>query len=43
MLTKLIGYRRVKYDNYHSQKVMLNLQNKVYNFTCSHFKLLLLK
>ena len=25
MLTKLIGYRRLKYDNYHSQRLKLNL------------------
>lgn len=28
MLTKLLGYRHLKYDNYHGERVMLNLVKK---------------
>jgi hypothetical protein len=28
MLTKLLAYRHLKYDNYHSERVMLNLVKK---------------
>lgn len=43
MLTKLLGYRHLKYDNYHSEGVMLNLVKKGLQITYIHFKLLLLK
>jgi hypothetical protein len=42
MLTKLEGYRRIKYDNYHVVENDKCKKNKL-SFIYNYFKLLLLK
>jgi len=43
MLTKLVGCRHLKYDNYHSQRLKLNLIKIYLQIIYNDFKLLLLK
>ncbi len=43
MLTKLRDHGQLKYDNYHSQRLMLNLIKIYLQIIYNHFKLLLLK